>query len=439
MANVETTVSNLKINRLTQTQLENASTLSNTEAYWVDPEFTGGKVLVTDSNGDIVESTVAPADIGTVKTVNNTSPDSNGNVAITIPTVNNASLTINQGGTLKGTFTANASSNVTVNLDGNQRNIGEIVQSTIPLTDAGLHLLDGDVILGGGSYSDFVDYIADLYDSGDYTDIFDTEANWQTAVTTYGVCGKFVYDSVNNTVRLPRITGFTESTIDPTTLGDLTQAGLPNITGNFSVIIPYNAYANGAFVSPTVTVNGGSQNNNQGYGVGFDASASNSIYGNSNTVQPQSIKVLYYIVIATSTKTDIQVDIDEIATDLNGKADVDLTNVNNAGTSLGASWAMPSTTYEDLTAGASGTTYTAPANGWFLINTTSTYWNNYTSLSNGVLSVYTSGYDNGYMTPRDNTIYLPVKKNDIVTISYETVSVNKFRFVYAQGSESEAS
>jgi len=56
MANTETTVSNLKINRLTQTQLENASSLSNTEAYWVDPQFTGDKPLITDSNGDIVET-----------------------------------------------------------------------------------------------------------------------------------------------------------------------------------------------------------------------------------------------------------------------------------------------------------------------------------------------------------------------------------------------
>ena len=53
------------------------------------------------------------------------------------------------------------------------------------------------------------------------------------------------------------------------------------------------------------------------YGMRIDASQSNSIYGNSNTVQPQSIKVFYYIVIATTTKTDIEVDIDEIVTDLN--------------------------------------------------------------------------------------------------------------------------
>ena len=35
----------------------------------------------------------------------------------TIPTVNNATLTLTQGGTTKGTFTANASSNVTIDLD----------------------------------------------------------------------------------------------------------------------------------------------------------------------------------------------------------------------------------------------------------------------------------------------------------------------------------
>ena len=211
------------------------------------------------------------------------------------------------------------------NIDIYSRNIGEIVQSTIPLTDAGLHLLDGALISGSGSYSAFVDYISDLYDSGNYTAIFDTEANWQTAVTTYGVCGKFVYDNVNNTVRLPKITGFTESTIDTTVLGDLIEAGLPNITGKFNS--PQVTGGSGAF-NTSVTGRGWSTSSNSGYNLAdFDASRSSSIYGNSSTVQPQAIKVLYYIVIATTTKTNIEVDIDEIATDLNGKADTDLSNV----------------------------------------------------------------------------------------------------------------
>ena len=56
------------------------------------------------------------SNVGTVTSVNNVSPVS-GNVTLSIPTVNNATLTITQGGTSKGTFTANASSDVTIALD----------------------------------------------------------------------------------------------------------------------------------------------------------------------------------------------------------------------------------------------------------------------------------------------------------------------------------
>lgn len=227
----------------------------------------------------------------------------------------------------------------TVNIGGSSRNIGEIIQSTIPLTDAGLHLLDGSVISGSGAYSAFVTYISGLVT--DYPDLFTTEANWQNAVTTYGVCGKFVYDSTNNTVRLPKITGFTEGTIDPTVLGDLIQAGLPNIESVFvnhwrdnssnksltpisgAISVKSDSYTRSTYPS-TSPSNEGNYYNDQT--LELKASLSNSIYGNSNTVQPQSIKVLYYIVIATSTKTDIEVDIDEVMTDLNGKVDkADLT------------------------------------------------------------------------------------------------------------------
>ena len=153
------------------------------------------------------------------------------------------------------------------------------------------------------------------------------------------MCGKFVYDSVNNTVRLPKITGFIEGATDVTTLGNLVQAGLPNhkhyefgtTGGNTADGDPPSNQLNS---SNQVRSNGGS-----GYGryllaqdtadatVGLSSNPiDQTIYGNSSTVQPQAIKVLYYIVVATSTKTDIQVDIDEIAADLALKADKDLDN-----------------------------------------------------------------------------------------------------------------
>ena len=161
---------------------------------------------------------------------------------------------------------------------------------------------------------------------------FTDEASWQQSVTDYGVCGKFVYDSVNNTVRLPKITGFTEGTIDATVLGDLIEAGLPNITGSFqSIDYDFTSSNSGAFSGTWSSGNRGtSSSGSLGTSVRtFNASRSSSIYGNSNTVQPQAIEILYYIVIANATKTEIQVDIDEIVTDLNGKADADLSNLTS--------------------------------------------------------------------------------------------------------------
>ena len=208
-------------------------------------------------------------------------------------------------------------------LDSNSgsRNIGEIVASTIPLTDAGLHLLDGSLIQGSGIYSAFVTYIAGIVST--YPDLFVTESEWQQSITDYDVCGKFVYNSTNNTVRLPKITGIIEGTTDLTALGDLVEAGLPNLTGSASGNIAQSGLGwTGSGVFSAGTATGGAPDLYGGTYIKelkFDASHSNSIYGNSTTVQPQTIKVLYYIVVATTTKTDIQVDIDEIAADLNGK------------------------------------------------------------------------------------------------------------------------
>lgn len=80
MPKTETPVSQLKINRLTKTQFDGASDLSGTELYAVDPEFTGGKFLKTDSNGNVVESNVTQPVVEV--TVNGTSVVSDGIAAI---------------------------------------------------------------------------------------------------------------------------------------------------------------------------------------------------------------------------------------------------------------------------------------------------------------------------------------------------------------------
>jgi hypothetical protein len=210
---------------------------------------------------------------------------------------------------------------------GSSRNIGEIVTSTIPLTDVGLHLLDGALIQGNGIYSAFVAYIAGLVSA--YPDLFDTEANWQTAVTQYGVCGKFVYDSVNNTVRLPKYGSqiFTKSASGTVpVIGNGKTLGLTNGTASGALI----TNSSGAWVDSTGIGNVSTSTShgtliNGHLGVTTDGTNS-GLVADISSIKNYPLDCYYYIVIATSTKTQIQVDIDEIATDLNGKMDTDGTN-----------------------------------------------------------------------------------------------------------------
>lgn len=330
------------------------------------------------------------------------------------------------------------------------RNIGEIVSSSLPLTDAGLHLLDGSRLSGDGIYKGFVDYIADLYTENPSANYFCTEAQWQASVTQYGSCGKFVYDSTLNTVRLPKVSDILQGTTNISALGDLVEESLPNIKGGaqfggiLNVSYPYAVTStNGAFYGDNLgLVANVGVNNVAGYNsnFNFDASRSSSTYKDNAPVQPQTIKALLYIVVATSTKTDIQVDIDNIATDLNGKADVDLTNTTDQAKILMGSMAMPSDKYIDLTLGASDTQYTAPSNGWysFALKVTNT---SYCHVGLYNTSKGWIGYKNTIYNGQNNIlrVLLPVLKGDIIAITYTPNSTNfDLRFIYAVGSESEA-
>ncbi len=88
------------------------------------------------------------------------------------------------------------------------------------------------------------------------------------------------------------------------TAGNSKDAGLPNIKGalrSFSVLNYYKEIE-GAFYNPDKASGawGGNTNNVTEYRtrLSFDASKSNSIYGNSDTVQPKSYTVKYYVCYA---------------------------------------------------------------------------------------------------------------------------------------------
>lgn len=112
-------------------------------------------------------------------------------------------------------------------------------------------------------------------------------------------------------------------------------------------------------------------------------------------------------------------------------ASIDLNNLTTAGKAVAANASMPSSSYISLTLGASGSTYTAPANGYLTISKLANAGGQYiyfvgsTGISNGMV-----GYCNDFVV---NTS-IPVAKNQTISYSYNLGGATTyFRFVYAQG------
>lgn len=126
-------------------------------------------------------------------------------------------------------------------------------------------------------------------------------------------------------------------------------------------------------------------------------------------------------------------------------ANTALSNLTDEGKIVGAGFAMPSTTFKALTIGASGTTYTAPANGWFSFTTWTTtstpaYFQlvNMTAKDLGILLVPNQGA--GYQQKG----FVPAKKGDSVSLYYANIDLTtsgrtSLLFIYADGAISEAS
>lgn len=118
---------------------------------------------------------------------------------------------------------------------------------------------------------------------------------------------------------------------------------------------------------------------------------------------------------------------------LTGKADGTLTWNGIAVSAM----SMPSDTYTDLTLGASSTRYTAPADGWYVLAKTpsgSNQWINLEVQYNGI-TLYGSRV-HGSNTDSDMKCMLPVKKGDIVYLSYSAGGkLTHFRFIYAEGAK----
>ncbi len=139
---------------------------------------------------------------------------------------------------------------------------------------------------------------------------------------TNGIAWYYGIDTENERVFLPRTKWFIQPTGEITEVNSVNEAGLPNITGG-----TWLRFNNGSTIWVSATsgaISGGGNGSceNQGYGgtagrpaaLNFDASLSNPIYGNSDTVQPQSINQLLYICVGNTNVESAVTDVVDVTT-----------------------------------------------------------------------------------------------------------------------------
>lgn len=138
-------------------------------------------------------------------------------------------------------------------------------------------------------YADFWNYIQNK-------NLVKTEEEWQSIYNEQGWCPFYSDGDGIDTFRMPSAPLYLHGAGTLSEAGKYIEAGLPDITGN-----GWNQYGmnaedwTGAFSAGDITVTAGAASGSSvGQGsLSFDASRSNPIYGNSDTVTPETSKMLF--------------------------------------------------------------------------------------------------------------------------------------------------
>lgn len=111
---------------------------------------------------------------------------------------------------------------------------------------------------------------------------------------------------------------------------------------------------------------------------------------------------------------------------LDNKTNLNMDNLNADGKSLISGLGMPSLKYDDLTLGASGSTYTAPADGWYaIVLVADGKWVNISTAR----QLYAAYHGEKYAHAN-----FPVSKGETLKIEYDAVvTKQRFLFIYANG------
>lgn len=315
-----------------------------------------------------------------------------------------------------------------------RRNVGDIFFTSRLDTE-----LNGAVECNGAQYNvaDFTgeNAVPALLAAGKlpYVSITDFDA----CVTANGSCRCFGWDGADAAVfKVPKLNDVYIMAGTAASVGEFIGESLPNIIGStgFSLVVPISGTASGALKKSTVSSVGvSSGGNNYGSGVlNLDASDSSSVYQNGAKVRPDSIRYRAFVQIATGAIDEALETCTGVLADVAGLKDAG--NFTAIGKSVLSGLGMPSGRYIDLTLGASGSSYTAPANGYFFA---SGNWDSsgsffHVTMDTGVYGVQASTGNSG---PTHFRVLCPVAKGSDMVMGYTLATITVFRFVYAEGDD----
>ena len=259
----------------------------------------------------------------------------------------------------------------------------------------------------------------------------------------------------DSTFNLPNLIGkFVEGA---STAGIEHEAGLPNIEGSFAPGVTSNikcgfgngASGTGSFIAESNGTNGYIMKNSDAYAeqheITFNASLSNSIYGNSNTVQPPSLTAMPCIKAFDAVTNEGTVEVSELINGIEEKVALDgsnLSNVSNTFKEYLVHSIMPSDRYVELAAPtALGETKVMPDDGWLRYSGIITGSNGYLRMIN---TDDESNYIIDFVIPANITNgmtagLMPVSKGDRVSFYYYYANTLTLRLIYPNGSSHLAS
>ena len=269
-----------------------------------------------------------------------------------------------------------------------------------------------------GTYPSFYDWILENVNKGEEGFKLSTA----TDITDYD----FVINTANETFRLPLRNGMESMFMKQApVVGNGKTLGLTNGVQNFAMVIKDTGTAsNQKFFNTDVYGSQVSQNsigpNFSGVGsVGITTDPSNSglVADLSNVTVPLGWNLYYYV--GETVQNANLIDAGRIGEILPTKTDMQ----------QAAKASMPSDRYVDLALGASGTTYTAPANGYFqlaVLEGNSIQFYNKTKASFWKASTSTG---------QAFAESIECQAGDVIQCYYSYTTFRWFRFYYAEGSK----